>query len=158
MENFTYLNSELSREVVWWIDIMDLLSTSIWQCWYMCKLMKILIFKLLMISVLLYGCKTWTLNTNMKRRSDVFGTRCLHRIMGYRWYDFVSKQRLFCEIDSRPIISIVRQRQLQINVARYVEADPAYRVVSKRDKPTWRRPHRTLGCGKSMPPAGSYSV
>ena len=54
----------------------------------------------------------------------------------------VSNQRLFHETDSRPITSIVRQRQLRLygHVARYPEADPACWVVSVRDSPTWRRP------------------
>lgn len=36
------------------------------------------------------------------------------------------------ETDSRPITSIARQRQLRLfgHVARYLKADPAYRVVS----------------------------
>ena len=61
--------------------------------------------------VVIYGCETWTLNTDLKRRIDVF-----RRIVGYRWYDFVSNQQLFREIDSRPITSIVRQRQLPSSV------------------------------------------
>ena len=56
----------------------------------------------------------------------------------YPMYDFVSNQRLFRETDSRPITSIVRQRQLRLYgyVARYPEADRACRVVSVRDNPT----------------------
>ena len=38
----------------------------------------------LMIPVLLHGCETWTLNTDLKRRIDVFGNKCLCRIIGYR--------------------------------------------------------------------------
>ena len=55
--------------------------------------------------------------------------------MGYRWYEYVSDQRLFRWTDSGPITSIVRQRQLRFygHVARYPEADPAYRVVSERN-------------------------
>ena len=89
--------------------------------------------------------ETWTLNTDLKRRIDVFGTRCVRRIMEYRWYNFVSNQRLFRETDSRPINSIVRQRHLRLygHVARHLEADPAYQVVSVRDKLTSRRPR---GC------------
>ena len=30
--------------------------------------------------VLLYGCETWTLNTDLKRWIDVFGNKCLWRI------------------------------------------------------------------------------
>ena len=57
--------------------------------------------------------------------------------MGYRWYDFVPNQRLFRETDLRTITSIVCQRQLQLygHVARYPEADPAYRVVSEKGRP-----------------------
>ena len=97
---------------------------------------------MLVIPVLLYGCETWSLNTDLKRRIVVFDRRCLHTIMGYRWYDFASNQRLFRETDSRPITSIVCQRQLRLygHVARYPEADPACRVVSVRGNPTWRRP------------------
>ena len=90
------------------------LNTSIWRCRYLCRRTKIRIFKSLVIPVLLYGCETWTLNIDLKRRIDVFGARCLRKIMGCHWYDFVSNQRLFRETDSRPITSIVRQRQLRL--------------------------------------------
>ena len=75
----------------------------------------------------------------------------------------MSNQRLFRETDSRPITSIVRQRQLQLygHVARYPKADPIYRVVSVRDRRLGGGlgdAHRTPGCGKSMPPAGSHLV
>ena len=88
-------------------SVMDSLNTSIWCCQYLCRQMKIWIFKLLVIPVLLYGCETWTLNTDLKRRKNVFGTLGLRRIMGYRWYDFVSNQPLFRETDSRLITSML---------------------------------------------------
>ena len=46
-------------------------------------------FKSLVIPVLLCSCETWTLNTDMKRQIDVFGNKCLHSNMGYRWNDRV---------------------------------------------------------------------
>ena len=151
-ENFTYLGSvvhnnggsrqEVLRRIGLAHGVMDSLSTSIWRCRYLCRRTKIRIFKSLVVPVLLYGCETWTLNTDLKRRIDAFGTKCLRRIMGYRWNDFVSNQRLLHETGSRPITSIVRQRQLRLlgHVARYPEVDPAFRVVSERDNPAWRRP------------------
>lgn len=36
-----------------------------------------------MFPVLVYGCKTRTLKSNLKRQLDTFGNRCLCRIMGY---------------------------------------------------------------------------
>ena len=56
----------------------------------------------------MYGCETWTLNTDLKSQIDVFGNKCLRSIMGYRWNDFVSNQRLLRETESRPITNIVR--------------------------------------------------
>ena len=88
---------------------MDSLSTSIWHCWYLCRQTKIWISKSPVIPVLLYGCETWTLNTDLKRQIRVFGSKCLCRIMGYCWNDFVSNQRLLCKMESRPITSIVCQ-------------------------------------------------
>ena len=35
--------------------------------------------------VLLYGCETWTLTMDLRRRLNSFGNRCLRRILGNRW-------------------------------------------------------------------------
>ena len=122
--------------------VMDSLNASIWRCRYLCRRTKIRIFKSLVLPVLLYGCETWTLNSDLKRRINAFGNKCLRRIMGYRWNDFVSNQRLLDETESSLITCIVRERQLKLygHVARYPEVDPAHRVVSVRDNPEWRRP------------------
>ncbi len=88
-------------------------------------------------SFLMYGCETWTLNRDLERRLDVFGTKCLRRNMGYRWNDFVSNQRLLHKIGSRYVISIVRERQLRLygHVARLPDVDPAHGVLSVKDNP-----------------------
>ena len=152
LETFAYLGSvvhnsggsrhEVLRRIGLAHGVMDSLNVSIWRCRYLCRRTKIRLFKSLVLPVLLYGCETWTLNSDLKRRIDAFGNKCLRRIMGYRWFDFVSNQRLLRETDSRPITCIVRERQLRLygHVARYPEVDPAHRVVSERDNPVWRRP------------------
>lgn len=68
-------------------------------CPYLCRWKKISIFKSLVIPVLLYGCEMWAVNTNLKRWTDVCGTRCLCRIM--RYCCFVWNQQLLRETDSR---------------------------------------------------------
>ena len=99
LNSFEYLgsiihnNGGLHQEVLWWIGmahgVMDLLKKNIWRCQYLCKQTKIQIFKLLVISFLLHGCETSTLNTDLKRWIDVLGNKCLHRMMGYCWNDCV---------------------------------------------------------------------
>ncbi len=123
---------------------MNSLNTSIWRCRYLCLQTKIRVFKSLVLPVLLYGYETWTLNRDLERRLDVFGTKCLRRIMGYRWNDFVSNQRLLHETGSRSVASIVRECQLRLygHVPRLPDVDPAHRFLSLRDNPEWRRPRR----------------
>lgn len=152
LESFTYLGSvvhknagsghDVIRRIGLAYGIMDSLNKSIWRCRYLCRRTKIRVFKSLVLPVLLYGCETWTLNTDLERRLNVFGSRCLRRIMGYRWDDFVSNERLYHETESRPVISIVRERQLRLygHVARFPDVDPTHRVLSTRDNPEWRRP------------------
>ena len=152
LDSFTYLGSvvqnnggsrhEVLRRIGLAQGVMDSLNLSIWCCRCLFGKTKIWIFKSLVLLVLLYVCETWTLNSYLKRRIDAFGNKCLCRIMGYRWNDFVSNQRLLRETESRPITSIVCQRQLRLygHVTRYPEADSAHRVVSVRNNPEWRRP------------------
>lgn len=59
-------------------------------------------------------CEIWTRNTNLERRTDIFGRTCFRRIKRYLWYDFVTIQRLLHETVSRLITSIVCQRHLRI--------------------------------------------
>ena len=49
-------------------------------------------------------CEAWTLTDDLKRRLDSFGTSSLRRVLGYRWTDFVSNDRLLEEtsMDARP--------------------------------------------------------
>ncbi len=107
-----------------------------------CTRTKIRILKTLVLPVLLYGCETWTLNSDLKRRIDAFGNKCLRRIMGYCCFDFVSNRRLLPETGSRPITFMVLERQLRLygHVACYTEVYSAHRVESVRDNPVWRRP------------------
>ena len=95
LESFTYLGSvvhnsggsrhEVLRRIGLAHGVMDSLNMNIWRCRYLCRRTKIRIFKSLVLPVLLYGCETWTLNSDLKRRIDAFGNKCLRRIMGYRW-------------------------------------------------------------------------
>ena len=92
--------------------------------------------------VFLYGCETWTLTKDLRRRLNSFGSRSLWRILGYRWSDFVSNERLVRETRMRFVTCIVRERQLRLygHVARFPDADPAHQILSARESREWRRP------------------
>ena len=95
-----------------------------------------------MLPVLLYGCETWTLTKDLRQKLNSFGTRSLWRILGDRWSDFVSNERLLRETQMRFVICIVHERQLRLygHVARFPDTDPAHQILSARESPEWRRP------------------
>ena len=95
-----------------------------------------------MLPLLLYGCETWTLTKDLRRRLNSFGTRSLRRILGYRSSDLVSNERLLRETQIRFVTCIVRERQLWLygHVAHFPDADPAHQILSARECREWRRP------------------
>ena len=71
-----------------------------------------------------------------------FGTRSRRGILGYRWSDFVSNERLLRETQIRFVTCIVLEHQLRLygHVARFPEADPAHQILSARESRESRRP------------------
>ena len=51
---------------------------------------KIRLYNTLVISVLLYGSETWTLLKADERRLEGFHMNCQRRILGIRWFHFVT--------------------------------------------------------------------
>ena len=85
-----------------------------------------------MLPVLLFGCETWTLTRDLRWRLNSFGTRSLRRILGNRWSDFVSNERLPRETQMRFVTCIVCEHQLRLygHVAHFPDADPAHQILS----------------------------
>ena len=152
VDRFTYLGSdihssagcyhEVNKRIGRACGVMDSLDRSVWRSRYLCKRTKIRVFRCLVLPVLLYGCETWTLTGGLGRRLDVFGTGSLRRILGYRWSDRVSNERLLRETRMRPITCMIRERQMRLygHVARFPANDPAGRVLSAREPTGWNRP------------------
>ena len=148
---FPYLGSRISDDGSVTVEIehrlglawgaMSSLGGRIWCSKYLSRGTKAEVFKRLVLPVLLYGCETWTLTATMRARLDSFGTKNLRRIFGYRWYDKVSNQRLLEEASLDNISTIVLRRQLSMfgHVARLPAVDPAHRVLSCGNPPSWRR-------------------
>ena len=121
---------------------MNSLDHGVRHCQYLCGRTKVRAFRSLVLPVLLYGCETWTLTKDLRRRLNSFVTRSLLRILGYRWSDFVSNERLLRESQRRFVACIVREHQLELygHVARFPDAYPAHKILSVREPREWRRP------------------
>ncbi|KAG2466705.1 PGM5 protein, partial [Polypterus senegalus] len=98
VERVTYLGSdihvsgdsscEVSRRIGRAWGVMKSLERGVWSSRYLCKRMKVQVFRVLVLPVLLYDSATWTLS---------FGTVSLQKILGYRWFDFLSNEWLLME-------------------------------------------------------------
>ena len=93
---------------------------------------KIDVYKRLVLSVLLYGCETRTLTAALRSRMDSFRTKSLRLILGYRWFDFVLKDRLLEKTSMTKISKLVFERQMSMysHMARLPLEDPAHKIVS----------------------------
>ena len=150
VHRFTYLGSDISdsarcgpevnRRIGRACGVMDSLDKGVWRCRYLCRGTKIRVFRSLVLPVLLYGCETWMLTKYLKNRLNVFGTKSLRRILGYRWSDIVSNDRVLRDAGIRCITCIITQRQLQLygHVARFPENDPAAQILSARNRKQWK--------------------
>jgi len=172
VERFTYLGSdihvsarcesEVNRRLGRAWGVMDSLDHGVWRCRSLCGRTKVRVFRSLVLPVLLCGCETWTLTKVLRWRLNSFGTRSLRRILGYRWSDFVSNERLLRdrrilgyhwsdfvsnerllrETQMRFVTCIVREHQMQLygHVAHFPVTDPAHQILSAREPREWRRP------------------
>ena len=112
---------------------------------------KIRLYNALVISVLLYGSEAWTLLKADERRLEAFRMNCQQRILGIRWYHFVTNPSVTSQTGEEGLAIQIRRRRLSIfgHVRRLPEATPAYsalrlavdaRAGGKPDiRPEWKR-------------------
>ena len=138
---------EVDRRVGLAWGAMSQLGQRVWRSKYLSRGTKVEVFKRLVLPVLLYGCEAWTLTDDLRRRLDSFGTSSLRRILGYRWYDFVSNDRLLEETSMKNISQLIFERQMSMfgHVARFPPNDPAHRILSCGNPLGWKR-------GRGRPP------
>ena len=75
--------------------------------------LKLRLFDSLILSILLYGSETWTINTNMKNRLDSFGTSCYRIMLGIRRIDRVRNTQVLSTTKRQKLSDFVYRRQLR---------------------------------------------
>jgi hypothetical protein len=110
------------------------------------KNLKTRIYKTIILSVVLYGCETWSLTLREEHRLRVFENRVLRRIFGPKrdevtgeWRKLHNKE-LHDLYPSPSIITIIKSRRMRWadHVARMGEKKNAYRLLV--GKPEGKRP------------------
>ena len=114
VDKFTYLGSSVSttetdidmRLTKAWIAINRL--SVIWKSDLTDK-MKHSFFQAVIVSILLYGCTTWTLTKRMEKKLDGNYTRMLRAILNKSWRQHSTKQQLYGHL--QPITKTIQVRR-----------------------------------------------
>jgi len=103
---------------------------------------KIRLYNALVISVLLYGSETWTLLEADERRLEAFHMNCQRRILGIRWFHFVTNASVTSQTGEEGLAIRICRRRLSIfgHVRQLPESTPAHYAGGKLDiRPEWKR-------------------
>jgi len=159
-DRFTYLGSDIhssersTPEILRRIGLASNIFgrlVNIWKRTGLSLQTKIRLYNALVISVLLYGSETWTLLKADERRLEAFHMNCQRRILGIRWFHFVTNASVTCQTGEEGLAIRICRRQLSIfgHVRRLQEATPAHsalrlavdaRTGGKPDtRPEWKR-------------------
>ena len=104
----------------------------------------IIIINACVLSVLLYAADSWSLLVGDEKRTDAFDIRYQRRILGVRWYDFVTNESIRQQTGLLPLSLILRKRRLALfghTVRSPASTDTHMALRSAIFPPTsWKRP------------------
>jgi hypothetical protein len=111
---------------------IHLLSSSL-----LSKKLKIKIYKTIILTVVLYGCETWSLTLREKRRLRIFQNRVLRRVFGPKRDEVTGEWRKLHneELSDRyslpNIVRVLKSRRMRLagHVARMGQGRGVYRVL-----------------------------
>src|SRR5215475_1528520 len=126
-------------------SVQNLLSSRL-----LSKNLKINIFRIIILSVVLYGCETWSLTLREKHRLRVFENRVLRRVFGPKRDEVIGEWRklhneeLKVLYSSPSIVQVVKSRRMRWagHVARMGRREGCTRCwwANLRERGNWRDP------------------
>ena len=121
VSSFKYLGATLTKdgtcktEICIWMVIATAAMARLTRVWKsnISFWTKLKLYKSLVISILLYGCETWTLLTETERRIQVFENKCLRKLLcTYYWEhktnEYVQKKAKSLVGQQEPLLSTVK--------------------------------------------------
>ena len=112
LDKFTYLGSSVSsteKDIDTWLTkaVIDRLSI-IWKS-DLTNQMKRSFFQAAVVSILLYGCTTWTLTKRLEKKLDGNYTRMLRAILNKSWWQHPTRHQLYGHLP--PITKTIQVRR-----------------------------------------------
>jgi len=150
VNKFSYLGSTITSDCRCIADIQVRIGraaaamanlANIWSNKQLSLQTKLNLYNSLVLSILLYGSEAWTLTASWEQHLDAFDTKCLRRILGLHWYDFVPNATVRQMTKQPPISQLIRSARLRIfgHLARSSPLSEPARLILE-PTPRWRRP------------------
>ena len=88
--------------------------------------MKVGLFNTTCVTVLLYGCESWVLTSDMENKIYSFATSCYRVMLNIKRIDHVPNSRIYDDTNTEPLVNRVRLRQLKFlgHILRMPEEEP----------------------------------
>ena len=150
VKDFTYLGSSISNtndldhELKCRIGKAASAFSSLNKIWGSKKFsrrLKLRFYNSNVVPTLLYGSETWQLKATHERKLDAFDMKCLCKILGIKWKDFVTNEEIRDKTKQQPLSSTICKRRLRWlgHVLRLPATRPANQAINWTPKGQRRR-------------------
>ena len=126
VEAFKYLGATLTKDGRSTTEVRIRLATAtsamanlgrIWKSKSISFPTKLKLYRSLVLSILLYGCESWTLSAELEKRIVAFEMKCYRKLLNIPWVErktnnFVQAEITRCAGPQEPLLAIVRRRKL----------------------------------------------
>ena len=123
VEHFTYLGSVISNDAIVNKDLDNRLARAssafgrphkrVWENHSLHLSTKIQVYRAVVVPTLLYGCATWVLYRKQIRLLERFHQRCLRSIMGIKWQEYVTNEKVLKRASLPSLECTLLQQQLR---------------------------------------------
>ena len=104
--------------------------------------LKMRLYNSLIISIITYSSSSWTLTKDQKKRLGAFNTKALRRIVGVRWYDYVTNASMLTRTRQPPLTTTIRKLRLSAfgHICRLHPGTQAIDILVSKPPSSRRRP------------------
>ncbi|BDA47039.1 probable craniofacial development protein 2 at N-terminal half [Coccomyxa sp. Obi] len=124
VQMFKYLGSICSADMSMQPEIASRLSRAggayhklsrlkVWKDKNISLKIKVILYKVIVQSTLLYGCETWAVTNEDIRKLEVFQMRCLRRILGISLLERIPNAVTRAQCDIPEVANLIRYRRLR---------------------------------------------
>jgi len=153
VNDFVYLSSLISHEGGSEAEILrrigiarncfSLLDKNIWKS-HIRTDTKVLLYRIYILPVLLYGCETWTITKSIAKRIDAFDTWCLRKILRIPYTQHTTNETVRDITCCSPVSETVKTHRLRFfgHLSRTAPEEDHHRIIATALRPPadWRRP------------------